>query len=117
MNTDIFNSGRIEETSSSILSSVKRVVSKYDPAAEVIFYGSRARGDFHEESDWNFLILTSFLETDEALKERIRKEVLYEIEFVTQQHVATVFHNKYVWRTDYAVTNFFRSIQEEGRVI
>ena len=39
------------------LSEIKSVVSALDPEAKVILYGSRARGDFHDSSDWDILIL------------------------------------------------------------
>lgn len=41
-----------------------------DPEAEVVLFGSRARGDFHDESDWDDLILVDKEETDFVLKER-----------------------------------------------
>ncbi len=39
---------------------------------------------------------------------------MYEIEFKTDQHIATIFHDKVVWQQDYQVTNLFKSIAEEG---
>ncbi len=52
------------ELSSFIISSLKHIVHQYDPHATITLFGSRARGDYHEESDWDFLILTSIQESD-----------------------------------------------------
>ncbi len=40
-----------------IVNLVKQEVIKIDPKAEVFLFGSRARGDFRKDSDWDFLIL------------------------------------------------------------
>ena len=40
-----------------VLQLVKNAVHEVDDSAEIILYGSRARGDHHEESDWDFLVL------------------------------------------------------------
>lgn len=119
MNIESLHTKTIEDRNqfSFIVSSLKRIVGKYDSNAIITLFGSRARGDYHEESDWDFLILTSYSETNYASNESIRKEILYEIEFKVQQHIATIFHNRYVWQSDYSVTNLYRSIQEEGVVV
>ncbi|HEY6976714.1 MAG TPA: nucleotidyltransferase domain-containing protein [Chitinophagaceae bacterium] len=41
-----------------ILRSIKSAILKIVPDASIILFGSRARGDWHEESDWDILILT-----------------------------------------------------------
>jgi uncharacterized protein len=41
------------------LEEIKGVVLSFDDKAEVILYGSRARGDYREDSDWDVLIRTS----------------------------------------------------------
>lgn len=38
-----------------ILKTVVATVPQFDPEAQVILYGSQARGDGHTESDWDFL--------------------------------------------------------------
>ena len=37
---------------------IKRNISEIDPKAQIILYGSRARGNEHKDSDWDLLILT-----------------------------------------------------------
>lgn len=105
-----------EKISSFIFSSLKHILSKYDPQATCLLFGSRARGDYHDESDWDFLVLTDVPE-DDNLKDNIRRNILYEIEFKTGHHIAVIFHNKKAWQEDYRVTNLFQSIQEEGILI
>ena len=40
-----------------LLDQVKQTIHEIEPEADIILYGSRARGDAHPESDWDFLIL------------------------------------------------------------
>jgi len=53
-----------------IVDSVKKEVNKIFLNNEVILFGSRARGDFRKDSDWDFLIL---LKKNGSLKKRERK--------------------------------------------
>ena len=40
-----------------ILQQITKTVKSKDPGAEIILFGSRARGTAHSESDWDLLIL------------------------------------------------------------
>jgi len=53
-----------------LIASVKEAVYEISPNADIILFGSRSRGDYTEESDWDFLILID-QEATEALKQRI----------------------------------------------
>ena len=44
---------------STMASLIKQNVLEVDNTAEVWIYGSRVRGDAHEESDWDVLVLSS----------------------------------------------------------
>ncbi len=93
---------------------VKNEVNKIDKEAEVILFGSRARGDFSGESDWDFLILLS-LEDTETIKRKIRDK-LFEIELATDEIISSLIENKKKWN-DYQVTPLYKNIEKEGLLI
>jgi predicted nucleotidyltransferase len=99
-----------------ITKKVKEIVHRYDSQADIIFFGSRARGDYHEESDWDFLILSSS-PVSEELKSNIRRDILEEIEWKTFEVIQTIWHNKKEWENEYVVTNIYESIKEEGIIV
>ncbi|MGK7393411.1 MAG: nucleotidyltransferase domain-containing protein, partial [Candidatus Cyclobacteriaceae bacterium M3_2C_046] len=43
-------------TNNDILNQINREVKLIQPEAEVVLYGSRARGDFKVNSDWDILV-------------------------------------------------------------
>jgi predicted nucleotidyltransferase len=57
-----------------ILAQIKKAILAIVPDAQVYLFGSRARGDWHDESDWDILVLTQ--ETvNRSLKHRIYEKV------------------------------------------
>lgn len=95
---------------------IKEIVYHYDAGAEIILFGSRARGDYWEESDWDFLILTES-ESVCDLDKKIREDVYYEIELVTFDSIQIIVRNKKVWREDLWMTPLFRNVSKEGVLI
>jgi len=96
-----------------ILNKVKEIVLKFDPNAEIILYGSRARGTATYESDWDFLILTE-IDFNNKMKFKICHE-LYEIEWETCEVIVPIIHYKNYWfRDQNRVTPFFQNVTNEG---
>ena len=94
-----------------IISSVKSRIYKIDPDAKIYLFGSRVREDFRNDSDWDFLILTS-KKVDRNLKNRIFDE-LFESELETDEVLTGVVQNKETWK-NYKMTPFYQNIQKEG---
>jgi len=94
-----------------ILSLVKDEIRKIDDKAEVILFGSRARGDFRQDSDWDFLILLE-KPLSPGLKDLIR-EKLYKLELDTNEVISSLVHNKQDWENR-AVLPIYQIIQQEG---
>ncbi|RMG21922.1 MAG: nucleotidyltransferase domain-containing protein, partial [Bacteroidetes bacterium] len=79
-----------------IIGLVKKEVSNIFPNNEVILFGSRARGNFSKDSDWDFLILLKKKKVSKAEKEKIR-EKLYELELETNEVISTIIHTEDEW--------------------
>lgn len=94
-----------------ILEWVRAEIQSIEEDAQVILFGSRARGDNREDSDWDFLILMD-QEVTAELKDEIRKR-LYEIELETGEVISTIIHQKDEW-DERAVTPLHQIIEEEG---
>jgi len=90
---------------------VRAEIQKIDENAQVILFGSRARGDNRQDSDWDFLILMD-QEVTAALKDEIR-ERLYEIELEKGEVISTIIHQKDEWE-ERTVTPIHQIIEEEG---
>ena len=101
-------------TRQEITNRVKKSVESVDSKAKVILFGSRARGDFKSNSDWDFLILTSKI-SDESLKRRIR-EVLIDTELEAEEVINTLIYSQKTWR-NYQSTQLYKNITTEGFVV
>ena len=95
-----------------IVKLVKQEVIKIDPKAEVILFGSRARGDYRKDSDWDFLILLNQPLTKD-LKEFILDK-LYDLELQTDSVISTIIHTKIEWE-ERSVTPIYQVIKKEGK--
>ena len=101
-------------THENILQDIKKAVLSVDAAADVLLFGSRARGDFNEESDWDVLILTN-----EEVKDSVRLAYIgallpFEIKYAAA--INLVIKNKVEWRKQ-ANTDLFVNIQLDGVVL
>jgi len=83
-----------------------------DPKAQVIIFGSRARGDAKKESDWDILILTDYPVSTEI--ERSFRNNLFDIEIETGEVFSTFVYQKRFWNTKHKVTPLYRNIKREG---
>ena len=47
----------VDDKRTQIISLIRDTIRASEPTAQIILYGSRARGDWHEDSDWDLLLL------------------------------------------------------------
>jgi predicted nucleotidyltransferase len=95
-----------------VLSKIKSLVKEIDREADVILYGSRARGDEHPDSDWDILILVNS-KTDLDY-ERVFRHRLYEIELEIGEAFSISVYNKNEWKSKFWMTPLFQNIAREG---
>jgi len=99
-----------------LLTEVKEAVLEIEPTAELILYGSRARGDPHAESDWDFLVLVDGPVDDERV-DGIRHR-LYEIEWESGQVLSSIIRSREEWGSQpLRSTPFHRNVELEGIVL
>ncbi|OGU40275.1 MAG: hypothetical protein A2X61_09765 [Ignavibacteria bacterium GWB2_35_12] len=78
-----------------LLSQIKNAVLKVEPDSEIFLFGSRARGDNNEDSDWDLLIILQGELTFER-KMQVTKR-LFEIELSENQLFNRIFFNRDNW--------------------
>ncbi len=91
---------------------IKQYVSDVEPTAEVILYGSRARGDERIDSDWDIIILTS-LNADVETERKFRYR-LYDLELETGESFSVFVYSKNNWQNIQKNTPFYQSVTTEG---
>jgi len=98
-----------------ILSMIKSSVKAIDPFADIILYGSRARGDERPDSDWDILILVN--SKADLEKEKVFRHNLFDVELELGEAVSTTVYNKQEWNSKYWMTSLYKNISNEGIVI
>ena len=96
-----------------LLKQIKQAVLEIEPDAEVILYGSRARGDAEPESDWDILVLVNG-PVDDVRTDAICHR-LYEIEWKTGEVLCPLVRNRQDWSSPlYHAMPLHEHIEREG---
>jgi predicted nucleotidyltransferase len=96
-----------------LLSRVRKAISKVEPSAQVILYGSRARGDAGGESDYDLLIITDG-EATLKREDLIRGEV-FPIELETGAVLTVILLSEHEWESSlYRAMPFCQNVRNEG---
>ena len=102
----------MDEASKNIRKLIRANISEIDPTAEVILYGSRARGDSRKDSDWDILVLTDY--PVDFLKEKIFRDHLYDLEILTGEALSIFVYSKHDWNSKQRITPYFQNVTEQG---
>lgn len=101
------------KTNSDIQDEIKNAVLSVDQSAEVILFGSRARGDFKEDSDWDVLVLTK-KDQDDFSSKRLIRDALYELEISSGEIITSIIRSKIFWNR-LKSTPLYWEVQKDGK--
>jgi predicted nucleotidyltransferase len=96
-----------------LLAKVKKAVREVEPGADVILYGSRARGEAEPDADWDILVLLDG-SVDADRIARARHQV-YAVEWETGEVLSTIVESREQWDGPLThATPFRRNVEREG---
>lgn len=99
-------------TDNIVVQKVKQSILSIDKDAEIILFGSRARGDARPDSDWDFLFLTA-LPVTSAFRDALVIKML-DVELEQHTDLQVIPKNRTVWETKYVDSPFYRNVNDEG---
>ncbi len=92
---------------------IRRAVRAVEPRAEIVLYGSRARGDAEPDSDWDLLILVDG-PVDGERKTTIRHR-LYEVEWESDEVLTSMIFSREDWNSPlYRAMPFHQNVDRDG---
>jgi len=91
---------------------IRQTINSVDPNAEVILYGSRARGDERSDSDWDILVLTNY--AMDLMIEKEFRDKIYDLELETDESFSLFIYSKDEWQTKQSITPFYQNVTREG---
>ena len=96
-----------------IFQMITRRLKELDANAEVILYGSHARGQATKDSDWDILVLLDKDPVTLKTEQKFRHHLL-DIELLIGEPISVFVRSKSSWGTKYRITPLYYSIKREG---
>lgn len=106
----------LSEYEKELLIKCRNAVKNIDHTADVILYGSRARGNAEPESDYDLLILIDGEMTLE--REDLICRQLYPIELETGKVLSAIVYSRDQWSSPlYRVMPFHKNVERDGVIL
>ena len=79
----------------------------------MILFGSHARGQSNEESDWDILILIDRPKANRSVEDKYRSE-MFQLELELGEPISTFVYSKSDWESKFLFTPLYQNIKKEG---
>ncbi len=101
-----------QRDSDKVLNMIRTTVRATEPDAEIILYGSRARGDAHDNSDWDVIVILNKPKMSHSSRYEIACD-LWEKGVTIGEEINTFVYTKDQWNA--APPSMFKhNVREEG---
>lgn len=105
----------MSQSKESILKVIRQEVDRVAPGAKIILFGSRARNDFHYDSDWDILILVDKPNLESSDFDNISYP-LYELGWKINERISPKLYTLNDWNKR-SFTPFYKNVESEGVVL
>ncbi|MDO9612966.1 MAG: nucleotidyltransferase domain-containing protein [Bacteroidota bacterium] len=99
-----------------IISLIKSKINKKNSKAQVILFGSHARGEAQIDSDWDILILLDSHNVNRKTEKEYREE-LFDVELEIGEPISTFVYSKKDWESRHSITPLYKNIKRDGIII
>jgi predicted nucleotidyltransferase len=96
-----------------IIKKIRTEILKLEPDAEIYLFGSRARGDFREDSDWDVLIISPLDKITFDYEMKLR-EPIFNLEIMTGEVISVIIYPRKDWQTKKSTSPLFYHVSKEG---
>ena len=103
----------MSEREKNIMKKIKARIEQKNPLAQIILFGSHARGKSNKNSDWDILILLNQPQVNRNTEREYRDE-LYELELEIGEPISTFVFSKTEWEQKHLMTPLYQNIKREG---
>ena len=100
-------------TTENIKSKLASIAKEKFPDAEVILFGSRARGDARKDSDWDILVLLNMPSVSFQTETQVM-DSYFELELEAGEAISPLIYSKRDWNENRSITPLFNTIKKEG---
>jgi predicted nucleotidyltransferase len=84
-----------------------------DPGADAFLFGSRARGDYRPDSDWDIQIPVDSQKDTNEIEDKFR-DGLYDLELEVGQIISAFIYSKASWKSHLKFSPIYNDIEKEG---
>jgi uncharacterized protein len=92
---------------------IKSGIKEIDPQAEIILYGSRARGDNQQDSDWDILVITPREKITFDYEAELRDPII-DLELETGHIISLLVYSKSDWTNNMTFSPLYSNVKKEG---
>lgn len=96
-----------------VLKLIKSAIEQKNPKADVILFGSQARGKGGSKSDWDILILVDDPMVSRETEKEYREQ-LFDVELEIGEPISTLVLSKKEWETRHSITPLYQNVKKEG---